>query len=507
MYRLVFLSGRYAGKRLVVRQAATLVGRDPDCHLILADDPLLAPKHARFEDRGTGIYLTALDPAHAVLRNGEPVREAIRLAHNDLLELGQTRIQFQNIIAPHQRAQPSPGLLQPVTLLLAGLILVTELALVAYVTDWRHHIIQPAIEAADLARAEELRAVQAAGQGPNAGTPAPPASVMELPGTTPAAPAETATNGAAAGDAPANPLAAPPPPPEVVQALQDADFPPASPETPMEILPPVSAADPQIEEAQRLLAAAVSAADFADYAQAFRILNQIHQDAHGFLPAHVEHARLLEARGDLDAARERWILVLGLAPENSSFHPQALEARERLDRLQALQTQVLQTSETPPASALPHDVRIVAPDIQKMPSDVDIAEMRVLKATLELAPDAKLFKDAAIQVFVTFYDADTNNQAQATRAITTPSPIVLGNVLADRRSTAIEATYVVPRGLRAQVAKETGRPMTYYGYTLHVFAGRMLQDAAAKPRKLLDLPIRFPVPATDEAASGSAPEP
>ena len=506
MYRLVFLSGRYEGKRLVVRQAATLVGRDANCHLSLSDDPLLAPQHARFEDRGTGIYLTALDPARVLTRNSEPVRDAIRLAHNDLLVLGQTRIQFQNIIAPHQRVQPSPGLLQPVTLLLAALILATELLLVAYVANWRRHIIHPAMEVVDIARAEELRAAEK-GENAAGATPDKPASVVELPGTTPSSSAAPATNGAAPGSAAANPLAPPPPPPDVVEALQEADFPPASPVTPMEILPPVSAADPLIEEAQRQLAAAVSAADFADYAQAFRLLSQIHQSAPGFLPAHVEHARLLEARGDLDAARERWILVLGLAPANSSFRQQALEARTRLDRLQTLQTQILQTPETPAAAGLPRDVRIATPEIQKMPSDVDIAEMRVLKASLELAPDAKLFKDAAIQVFITFYDADTNGQAQATRAITTPSPVMLGNVLADRRSTAIEATYVVPRGLRAQEAKETGRAMSFYGYTLHVFAGQILQDATAKPRKLLDLPIRFPVAAPAETESGAVPEP
>ena len=507
MYRLIFLSGRYEGKRLVVRQAAAVVGRDADCHLILPDDPQLAPQHARFEERGTGIYVMALDPAHPVLRNGEPVQEAIRLAHNDLLVLGQTRIQFQNIIAPHQRLQPSPGLLQPATFLLAAAILAAEILMVVFVLDWPQRILQPDIEAADLASAEERRAAQAAQQGENtsAAAPAKSVSVVELPGTAPAPAATAETNGVVPVGKETSPLAAPPPPPEVVQALNKADFPPASADTPIEILPPVSAADPQIEEAQRMLAEAVAAADFADYAQAFRILNQIHQNAQGFLPAHVEHARLLEARGDLDAARERWALVLGLAPEDSPFHQQAVEARERLDRLQILQTQVLQSPDTPPSAELPRDVRIVEPDIQKMPSDADISEMRILKAGLELAPTAKLFKDAAIQVFVTFYDADTNGQARVTRAITTPSPIILGNVLADRRRTDFEATYVVPRGLRAQETRETGRPMTFYGYTIHVFAGQILQDASAKPRKLLDRPIRFPAPAGDEAEPAAEP--
>ncbi len=494
MYRLVFLSGRYEGKRLVVRQATTVVGRGPDCHLLLPDDPDLAPQQARFEDRGTGVYLLSLDPTQPVACNGAPVREPVRLAHNDLLVLGQTRIQYQDIIAPHPHLEPSPGLLQPATFVSVAAILVVQILLVAFLVDWPRRIIRPDTEAADLARAAELRATLEVQPEAAAPAAAKPAAIVELPGTAPAPPA--ATNGAAAASA--GTVAAPPAAPaEILQVLDEADFTPASPDTRLEILPPVSAADPQIEEAQRLLAEAVSAAEFADYAQAFRLLNQIHQNTPGFLPAHVEHARLLEGRGSLDAAQERWALVLGLAPAVSPLHQQAAEARERLARLQALQTHVLQAPQTTAAAPLPRDILITAPVIQKMPADADVAEMRLLKATLALAPDAKLFKDAAIQVFVTFYDADTNNQVQVTRAITTPSPLALGKAFADRREAAFDATYVVPRGLRAQEERDTGRRNSYYGFTLHVFAGQILQDAVARPKKLLDRPIHFPAPGAD----------
>lgn len=109
-----------------------------------------------------------------------------------------------------------------------------------------------------------------------------------------------------------------------------------------------------------------------------------------------------------------------------------------------------------------------------MPSDTDIDEMRVLHGTLELAPDAPLFKNATIQVFVTFYDIDPDGRIQPTRT-TLP----------------FNATYVVPRGLRAQQPHTAQLPTTYYGYALHVFAGQILQGAFAKPKKLLDLPIQF----------------
>jgi pSer/pThr/pTyr-binding forkhead associated (FHA) protein len=497
MYRLVFLSGRYEGKRLVVRQAVTLVGRDADCHLFLPDDELLASRHARFEERGTGVFLSSLSPAHPVERNGQPVREIVRLAHNDLLTLGQTRVQFQDIIAPHQRFRPSAGLLQPMTWLVVAAILAIEAGLLVFLVDWPRRIIRPETEASDRARAETLRADRAAenaAETSTVSTAGTPASVITLPGTKPSAPAP-ATN--ANGTQPTS--RAPdsiPAAPAIIEVLDEADFVPADTNIAIIDLPPISAADPLIEEAQRMLSEAVTAAQFADYAKATRLLNQIHQNAPGFLPAHIEHARLLEARGDLDAAQQRWSQIMGIAPESSPFRAQATEERQRLAGIQSLQTQILQSAETPDLSVLPRYIRILATDLQKMPADADISEMRVLNATVELAPDAPLFKDASIRIFITFYDIDSDNRIQPTQAITTSSPLVLGKAFADRRSLPLSATYVVPRGFRDREARETGHSNSYYGYTLHVFAGLILQDAIAKPKKLLDLPIHFPA-ATD----------
>lgn len=481
MYRLVFLSGRYQGKRLMVRQAITLVGRDAECHLLLPDDPLLAPRHARFEERGTGVFLTSLSAEHPVERNGQSVSETIRLAHNDLLVLGQTRLQFQDVIAPHARLRPSVGLLQPLTLLVAAAILALELGLLLFLVNWQPRIIRPDTEAADLAFAEKYRAEREAERKAVSGTTstsAAPASVVILPGTEPVTGNQPGrpTGPQTTADSPA-----------ARHLLADADFTPADTNTVAAPLPPISAADPAIAEAQRMLAEAVTAAQFADYAQAFRLLNQIHQNRPGFLPAHVEHARLLEARGDLDSAQQRWTQILGLAPDTSPIRQMAVAERLRLAGLQALQTQILRAPGTPDLDTMPRHIRILAPDIQKMPADGDAAEMRVLNATLELAAGAPLFKDAAVQVFVTFYDIDANGQVQVSRAITTPSPVLLGNAFAARRSVPFSATYVVPAS-----AAPAGRTVAYYGYTLHVFAGQILEDAEAKPRKLLERPIHFP---------------
>ncbi|MGD9781141.1 MAG: FHA domain-containing protein [Kiritimatiellia bacterium] len=482
MYRLLFLSGRYQGKRLVVRQAVALVGRDAACHLFLPDDDLLAPRHARFEERGTGVFLSRLSPATPVERNGAPIADAVRLVHGDELLIGQTRIQFQEIIAPHKRLRPSIGLLQPAAFLFAAAIVAAEIALLAFLADWPRRVILPETERADIARAERIRAAAKGDSASPTGAvakAAAPASVVVLPGTA------AATNAAPDAASTNRPAAA---------MLEDADFAPADTNASLAVLPQVSAADVRIEQAQRLLAEASAAAQMKKYDKAVRILDQIHQTAPGFLPAHAEHARLLEARGDLDAAQQRWTQILGLAPDPSPFRTQALEQRERLANLQTLQTRILQTPQPSDPDRLPRDIRIVAPSVTKMPSDADVDEMRVLTATLELFSDEKLFRNAVVQVFATFYDAAEGGTPRPTRAIAGPSPIVLGTAFANQRSAAVEATYVVTRGLRAQEERDTGQAPAYYGFTLHVFAGQILQDAFARPKKLLELPIHFPAP-------------
>jgi len=481
MYRLVIQSGRHRGKRLVVRQTLTLVGNGADSHLPLPDDPELAPRHARLEERGTGVYVASLCPERPVLLNDRPVSTEVRLAHGDRLTFGQTLVEFQDIIAPHQRLRPSHGLLQPAALLVGAAIVALELGLLAFLIDWPRRIIRPETEAEDLARGEEARAALAAERAAETGTVASAgaSSVAVLPGSAPGAAGGGVTN----ADAPPTPVS---------EMLAQADFQPADTNLALIELPPISAADPAIAAAQRNLAEAAAAAQFADYARAFRLLNQIHQDLPAFLPAHVEHARLLEARGNLDEAYRRWGVVLGVAASGSSFRTRAERERQRLAELRELQSRIPQTPAAAAPGTWPRQVRIGNPQLQRMPADEDVAEMRVLDAELALAPDAKLFSNAAIQVFVTFYDADPDGSVRPTHALVSPSPIALGQAFADRRSAPLHATYVVPRGLREQELRATGNRSEFYGYAIHVFAGQTLQDAVAKPKKLLDLPIHAP---------------
>jgi len=501
----------------MVRQAVTLVGHDAECHLCLPDDDQVAPQHAQFEEHGTGVFLSSLSAEHPVERNGEPVQEEVRLVHNDELRIGQTLVQFQYIIAPHSALRQSPGLLQPATLLIAVAILLVEVGLLFFLVNWPKYIIRPETEKVDLAFAEKVRVAkeaEKAAQSNAAPQTIAASSVVTLPGAaakpnnqpskpTPVDPPITTTNAKPIASEPTppdtivnpplNPPTVPAPtssPPEILEVLEEADFTPADTNTIMVDLPPISVTDPRIEDARRMLAEAISAAQFSDYPKANRLLNQIHQAVPGFIPAHIEHAHLFEARGNLDSAHQRWTQILGLAPQDSAFHSLANRERQRLERIQDLQTRALEIPKVSDLASMPRHIRIVSPRIQKMPSDTDIAEMRILTSTLDITSQAPLFKDAAIQVFITFYDIDSNGQVQPTRAITTPSPLALGKAFANRGSVPLEATYVVPRGLRSQEKRETGEKSSYYGYTIHIFAGQILQDANAKPKKLLKRPIQ-----------------
>ena len=477
----------------MIRQAATLVGRDPECHLRLLDDDRLAPRHARFEELGTGVYLSGLDPQRPVERNGQPVAGSVRLAHNDLLVLGHTRLQFQDIIAPHSRFRPSPGVLQPATWLIVAAALVIEAGLLVLAADGPQLLIRPETEARDRAFAETFRAARAQDTNGTArveGKPPAPPSVVTLPGmSTPDLPAPPPSGQAA-------PVAASTgAPPAIVEVLQEADFAPADTNATETARPAAVPADSPLEQARRTLAESIAAIQFADYAKAGRLLNQIHQSVPGFLPAYVEHARLLEARGDLDAARQRWMQLQGLAPVDSPEYAQAKEESLRLDRLLASQSRILQTPQPADLTTLPRQIRFVEPMLQKMPGDADVAEMRVLNVSLEAAADTAAIRNSSIQVYITFYDSSPDGRILPTRAIVSPSPMALGIAFADRREVPLNATYIVPRGLRSQEARETGQSNSFYGYTLHVFAGQILQDAFATPKQLLDAPL----PSTPEA--------
>jgi len=95
MYRLVFLSGPLKGKRLVIRNGNVEIGRDVNCSIALPDDAV-AGRHVVLEQERKGVFLRRLALTYSVFVNGADVREA-QLNHGDEVDIGSSRILFQQI--------------------------------------------------------------------------------------------------------------------------------------------------------------------------------------------------------------------------------------------------------------------------------------------------------------------------------------------------------------------------------------------------------------------------
>ena len=418
MYRIQFQSGRSRGKRLVVRQATATVGSSKPCVVRLRAQECPWPQAFRLEKRPEGVVPVALDAGDALRVNGvAPVAE-LPLQHGDVVSAGDVELQYQDIIPPDApRLRPGGGVAQAMATLAILLIMGTELALLAFTANWPAHIIDENVERLDIAYArrqrqleEQAQATVAGEQGEGKEKKPDSSSIIVMPGSSlveearaakqaaeKAAEGESgeeadageesepaAADAAEKGPSPAVPaLKVPADLPETLrEMLAGADFAPAQLGDVMKDMPDVAALDAVTDNLESLLTQAKVAAQFSDYPRAIMLLNQLHKMAPGYLPAHMYHAELLEARGDLEAAYGRWRQLLGLVGKDDPAREEILQAGRRLQRLLRKQKDVSGHAGVDPA-ALPRRVRIANASIQKMPSDSEIAEMRILRGKLE----------------------------------------------------------------------------------------------------------------------------
>ena len=521
MYRLLVQSGKNKGRRLLVRQATASVGSAKSCTIRLRETECPVPQACRLEKCTDGVAVVALVPeACPVAVDGRMVAgggeagtgEGTVLRHGGVLSVAGVELQYQDIIPPNApRLKPSGGVAQFLSGVALLLIVATELALLAFTANWPHYIIEENVEKLDIAYAERMRQLNGETEGEEGKEKkAEASSILVMPGsslTEPKAKPETEDGGsaeAATGSGDASPAAAdtvvaappelPPDLPEALrEALEGADFTPAELGDIAEGLPEVAVFDPVKENIESLLTEAKAAAQFSDYPRAFMLLNQIHQMAPGNLPAHMYHARLLESRGDLEAAFRRWHQLLGLVGKDDPERAEIMQAGRRLQQRLRMQRDVSGHAGVDPDS-LPRLVRIEDPTMQKMPSDSEIAEMRILRGKLEFAengPD----RNAPLRLYITFYDQEPGGRIVPTRALVSPSPLMLAASGANSSGAIpFEATYIVPAVHREGTQELMPHTSIYHGFTLHLFSGDTLQDAYAKPARLLELPIHVAAP-------------
>ena len=130
MYRVLFQGRDAAHTPFVAREPETLIGRDSQCALRLADGGV-SDRHAAIERRADGYYLRDLGSANGVRLNGQLVTEQ-RLATGDEIEIGSARLRFEIVHEP----PPERRTVDALALTAGGvvtLIVVAQLALFAWI--------------------------------------------------------------------------------------------------------------------------------------------------------------------------------------------------------------------------------------------------------------------------------------------------------------------------------------------------------------------------------------
>ena len=102
MFELVFVTGSRAGEVVVVK-TSLIAGRSPECSLEVPD-PNASRQHARVVFDGTGLTLVDNRSANGTFLNEKRLTEPVRLKHDDVFRLGETRIRVQT-----RRAITEPG--------------------------------------------------------------------------------------------------------------------------------------------------------------------------------------------------------------------------------------------------------------------------------------------------------------------------------------------------------------------------------------------------------------
>ncbi len=99
-------TGDMAGKSFLLDRPALLVGRSPDCDVLL-DDPSISVEYIRFTRQPDGDHISGT----GVQLNGEPLRAPRLLQQGDMITLGATRLEYS--LMPDAGATPLPLLPVP----------------------------------------------------------------------------------------------------------------------------------------------------------------------------------------------------------------------------------------------------------------------------------------------------------------------------------------------------------------------------------------------------------
>ncbi|MGH7437310.1 MAG: FHA domain-containing protein [Polyangiaceae bacterium] len=102
---------RFQHQELDLPLGATLIGRDPDCHVTL-DDPLVSRKHARILVGADRVVVEDLGSRNGVLVNGLCIRRPASLRDGDRLHIGTQAFLYCEVdeVPPSMPSRPTAEL-------------------------------------------------------------------------------------------------------------------------------------------------------------------------------------------------------------------------------------------------------------------------------------------------------------------------------------------------------------------------------------------------------------
>ncbi|HBA83211.1 MAG TPA: hypothetical protein DCZ95_03865 [Verrucomicrobia bacterium] len=516
MYRLVFLTGKFKGRRLAVHQGSILVGRDPECHIHLTDDDEVSRKHAVFEERADGVFVSDSGSLNKITVNNQEIREAC-LKRGDIVQLGKTRIQFQDLESTQAQESRRVGLVQRLTVASVALVLFLELVFLVGLSIWHNNegFVPTAPVRASNAPAASVTTNSAMLP---AATPTEDTSVLkdaqdrlnllEQETVEPALPPANATNELSIVSEEIRQLRQDVADMrEKVQVLESSSNAVPTVEAPATNLPPAVDPDALVQKARQMLDEAQGQARKMNLIQADQTLDRIQIMAPDFLPAYVERAQLLERRGFLKKAAEQWALVMSKSI-GTPLYQQAAAEQIRISRMDMIQTALKASSgkdDDESLAKLPRRIRILSVEHQKFPDNDQYEEMRLLRITLKARPGDNDIRGNDLYVVVNFFDqGKESGQISLSETVVPKNAFTVEGELSGGAQRVITAAYIVPKGFRAEEKLQQGEERRYYGYTVRVLQRDTLQDEEAKPRSLLREQIDLPHPPPSEPAANTA---
>lgn len=92
-FELVFMTGPRAGETLPLQDGQITLGRSRQSTVVL-EDPLVSREHFQLEVTAEAVMLRDLNSSHGTFLNEKRLRGAVSLAHDDVIQAGNTRLRF-----------------------------------------------------------------------------------------------------------------------------------------------------------------------------------------------------------------------------------------------------------------------------------------------------------------------------------------------------------------------------------------------------------------------------